>query len=131
MSAEIQRGIAQLELALQRLREALAQPETNPLWLDGTIQRFEFTIELSWRAIKRQLAFEGIETRTPRDTLERAFQAGWLRDETVWLKLLSDRNMTSHTYNQAVARQIYADVKAALPEMESALKVLRQRAPTP
>ncbi len=129
MSVEIQRGLTQLELALQRLREALAQPESNPLWLDGTIQRFEFTIELAWRALKKQLAHEGIDTRTPREALERAFQSGWLGDEETWLKLLSDRNLTAHTYNQAVARQIYADVKAAMPELEAVLALLRRRAP--
>ena len=32
--------------ALDRLGEALDQPEDNPLAIDGTIQRFEFAIEL-------------------------------------------------------------------------------------
>ena len=30
----------------------------NPLALDGTIPRFEFTIELFWKAMKRRLAIE-------------------------------------------------------------------------
>jgi len=46
MSAELARNLGQLGRALERLREALSEPATNPLAIDGTIQRFEFTIEL-------------------------------------------------------------------------------------
>jgi nucleotidyltransferase substrate binding protein (TIGR01987 family) len=58
-----------------------------------------------------------METITPRETMRRAFQAGWLEDEPMWLKLLVDRKATSHTYNETLALEVYEDVRAALPEM--------------
>ena len=39
-------SIANLGRALDRLEEALAEPMTNTLAVDGTIQRFEFGLEL-------------------------------------------------------------------------------------
>lgn len=119
--------MAALGRALERLREALAQPEDNPLAIDGTIQRFEFAIELSWKALRRLLTREGVTTTTPRETLRAAFQAGWLADEGAWLQMLRDRNETSHTYNEATAKRIYANVRLAFPEMERTYGLLRAR----
>jgi predicted nucleotidyltransferase len=73
--------------ALDRLEEALGQPLENPLAVDATIQRFEFTIELFWKALKRCLDFEGIDTSTPRGALQQAYQVGWLEDESKWLQI--------------------------------------------
>lgn len=125
--SEDARVLAALGRALERLREALAQPEDNPLAIDGTIQRFEFAIELSWKALRRLLTREGVTTTTPRETLRAAFQAGWLADEGAWLQVLRDRNETSHTYNEATAKRIYANVRLAFPEMERTYGLLRAR----
>jgi nucleotidyltransferase substrate binding protein (TIGR01987 family) len=59
--------------------------------------------------------------------LQEAFRAGWLADEAAWLQMLRDRNETSHTYNEAVARRIYANVRAAFPEMERTCLLLKGR----
>jgi len=123
------RVLATLGRALDRLREALAEPEDNPLAIDGTIQRFEFAIELFWKALRRLLIREGVTTTTPREALQAAFQAGWLADEGAWLQMLRDRNETSHTYNQVTARRIYASVRSTFPEMERAYGLLRTRLP--
>jgi nucleotidyltransferase substrate binding protein (TIGR01987 family) len=128
MSDEVERGVGDLGRALDRLREAFQEPESNPLAVDGAIQRFEFTIELFWKVLRRLLLLEGIETSTPREALQRAYQIGWLTDEATWLGLLRRRNETSHTYREELARAVYLDVKGALPEMERAFAIVRQRA---
>ena len=43
----IQQKLNNLGNAIARLREALDEPPENPLLVDETIQRFEFTFELS------------------------------------------------------------------------------------
>ncbi len=125
--ARAEQGLRNLGAALGRLREALAEPETSSLVVDGTIQRFEFVIELYWKTLKRLLAVEGIEARTPREALRAAYQAGWLEDETAWLQMLRDRNETSHIYDEAAARRIYGDVKQYFPELERAYRFLTAR----
>lgn len=113
--------------ALLRLGEALHEPENNPLVVDGTIQRFEFAIELYWKTLKRLLALEGIVTNTPREALQRAFQVKWLSDEQAWLQMLKDRNETSHLYDETVALRIYNHIKTYFPEMKRTYRFLCDR----
>jgi nucleotidyltransferase substrate binding protein (TIGR01987 family) len=128
-ASEDERALLALGRALDRLREALAEPADNPLAIDGTIQRFEFAIELTWKALRRLLVREGVTTSTPREALQEAYRVGWLADEGAWLQMLRDRNETSHTYNEAVARRIYASVRSSFPEMERTYRLLKGRFP--
>ena len=107
----------------------MAQPQDNPLAIDGTIQRFEFAIDLAWKALRRLLIREGVSTTTPREALQAAFHAGWLVDEAAWLQMLRDRNETSHTYNEATARRVYGSIRSAFSEMERTYRLLRARLP--
>lgn len=127
MNEKPSQSLTNLGAALERLREALQEPEENKLAIDGTIQRFEFVIELYWKTLKRLLAWEGIQTQTPREALQQAYQAGWLADETAWLQMLRDRNQTSHLYNEAMAREIYNHIKQYFPELERTYQFLRQQ----
>lgn len=126
--AEIARTLDALSLALARLREATEEPLSNPLAIDGTIQRFEFAIELFWKALRGLLAEEGIATSTPREALQAAYGAGWLRDETAWLQMLKDRNETSHTYSEPTARRVYESIRKNLSELETAYRFIQGRA---
>jgi nucleotidyltransferase substrate binding protein (TIGR01987 family) len=66
MSEEkIQQSLTNLGRGLTRLKEALDEPQSNSLIIDGTIQRFEFVIELYWKAFKRLLEREGVQANTP------------------------------------------------------------------
>lgn len=114
---KVEVSLRNLRRALDRLGEALEVPQSNTLAIDGTIQRFEFALELFWKTLKRLLAEEGVETSTPKDTLRKAFQAGWLTDEAAWLQMLSDRNTTSHIYDEETAKRIYDNIHRNYPEM--------------
>lgn len=61
----IQQKLNNLGNAIARLREALDEPPENPLLVDETIQRFEFTFELFWKTFKALLEAEGMEIATP------------------------------------------------------------------
>ena len=50
-------SLANLKKAMDRLREALEVPRTDPLVVEGTIQRFEFVIEIFWKALRRALEY--------------------------------------------------------------------------
>ena len=127
MNEKPSQSLTNLGAALERLAEALQEPTENKLAIDGTIQRFEFVIELYWKTLKRLLAWEGIQTQTPREALQQAHQAGWLADETAWLQMLRDRNRTSHLYNEAMAREIYDHIKQYFPELERTYQFLQHQ----
>ena len=69
-----------------------------------------------------------METSTPKDTLRRAFQAGWLTDEAAWLQMLSDRNTTSHIYNEETAKRIYGNIRRNYPEMVKVFEDIANKA---
>lgn len=128
--AKLRQGFANLGRAPDRLEEAVAQPEAaNPLVIDGTIQRFEFALELFWKSLKRLLAAEGIETATPKETSGAAYQAHWLHDQTAWLDMLADRNRTSHVYDAAMARSIHGRIKDYAPVMRASFTRLLAKIP--
>ena len=125
---KVEDSLANLGKAMDRLREALEVPRTSPLVLEGTIQRFEFVIEIFWKALKRALEYEGIVVKTPRESLKQAFAAGWLHDETAWLDMLDSRNTTSHLYlHEDLIEEAYNDKRKNFPELEKTYQFLRDR----
>ena len=91
--------------ALGRLEEALAEPP-SALVRDACIQRFEFSFELCWKAIKENLKQQGLECQPLKSCLREAFRQGWIDDEKAGIVLLDDRNLTSHTYDEELAEVI-------------------------
>lgn len=72
----------------------------------GLIQFFETAFELAWKTLKDYLESEGFDTKTPRDTLKQAFQIGLLADGGIWIKMLDDRNLMAHTYDDEESRKV-------------------------
>jgi len=128
-SSKVEDSLVKLEAALKRLGEALAEDNSNPLFIDGTIQRFEFVFELTWKTLKRALEVEGLVCQTPRETLKTAFQAGWINTEELWLQMLDDRNLTSHTYEEPTATQIYENIQTYYPELLTLAQLIRVKHP--
>jgi nucleotidyltransferase substrate binding protein (TIGR01987 family) len=113
VTAEARAVVETLGRALVRLRAAVEEPKTE--WTrDSAIQRFEFTFELAWKAVARLAREEGIECPSPRTALRTALRLGWIADDEIWLTMLDDRNRTSHTYNEAVAEELYSRLRAHL-----------------
>ena len=47
-----------------------------------------------------------------------------IQDEAVWLGMIGDRNLTSHTYDEDMAISIYEQLPAYLAEMQALLKAM-------
>ncbi|HEY5751702.1 MAG TPA: nucleotidyltransferase substrate binding protein [Chthoniobacterales bacterium] len=95
-----------------RLAEAVAQPESE-LIRDATIQRFEFTFEVVWKSLKLYPERQGHECGGPRLTLKKAFAENLIpspEEADVWFQMLEDRNLTSHAYDEALAKRIYEHI---------------------
>ena len=103
-----------LTSAITRLREVLAQPE-NDVSRDAAIQRFEFCFELAWKAIQVRTRDEGMDCQSPKSCLKIAFKNSWISDEPAWLAMLVDRNQTTHTYDEALAKSVYSRLPSYLP----------------
>ena len=98
--------------ALATLQRAIGLAQSRPLSeLEelGLIQAFEFTHELSWLLIRDFLVDQGVAGISgSRDAVREAVVRQLLPqgDETGWMAMIRSRNLTSHTYNPAVVREI-------------------------
>lgn len=89
--------------------------------IDATIQRFEFTVELAWKFLKGYFEERDIQLNYPKEIIMKAFEVALINDEEVWLQMLRDRNMTSHTYDEKLADEIYDRIKKYVPELHNLL----------
>jgi nucleotidyltransferase substrate binding protein (TIGR01987 family) len=114
-----------LTRALDRFGEALARDAAaDPIVIDAAIQRFEFSIELFWRVLQAALLRDGIAAASPRAALRAAYAQGWLAEEAVWLAMIEDRNRTSHTYREALAKLVFDRLPGYLAAMRTALALV-------
>lgn len=111
--------------ALGRMKEALAEPKTD-LVRDAVIQRFEFTFELAWKSLQEINRLNGIEAYGPRNAIREAARLGLLDDPNAWLDTLEDRNRTTHTYEEALANEIYNRIPRFVALAEALEKKIRQ-----
>lgn len=105
--SNFRRAFASLAAAVGLAR---ARPLSD-LEKQGLIQAFEFTHELAWNVMRDYFVYQGNTAITgSRDAVREAFSKGLLNDGEGWMEMLQSRNLTSHTYNQAVADEIVARI---------------------
>jgi nucleotidyltransferase substrate binding protein (TIGR01987 family) len=114
------------EKALNQLEKALKQPKSEYI-RDAVIQRFEFTYELAWKTIKAYLSTLDLTVLSPKEALKVAYQQGLITDAAAWSELHVKRNLTSHTYDEVLADEIYGYLqKEGLSLFLSLQQTLRQ-----
>lgn len=93
--------------AFENLDRAVTIKERDQIQKAGLVQFFEIIFELSWKMLKDYLYEQGfIDIFTPRAVIKKAFEIDLIKKGHTWLKLLSDRNLTVHTYNEEIAEKI-------------------------
>lgn len=114
---KIESVIIDLTSANQKLQEALNADPTE-LNQDATIQRFEFTFELSWKLMQEVLTNNLRKTRGVKDVIRQAQDMEIIDDCQKWFDFLDSRNLTVHTYKMEIARTIYTKIKNFPIEVE-------------
>ena len=106
----------QLETAIKRFEEMLEayrgnderQPLEQEAIQDSLIKRFEYTLEVAWKACKRHLEEEGFTeatTGSPKSIMRLALEAGLITDLEGWLGYIDFRQNTSHDYSEDKAER--------------------------
>jgi nucleotidyltransferase substrate binding protein (TIGR01987 family) len=89
------------------------------LEMAGIIQFFEMTFELAWKVLKDYLEAQGYLVNSPRETIKQAFQIGVIDNGHVWIDALSNRILTIHTYDEALAIKMTKEiVQLYFPELK-------------
>ncbi len=88
------------EKAYLRLKEALEKGDLNELERNGLIQRFEFTLDLSWKVMKDFLEEQGFFFKpSPKDTFRLAQENGYINYAQELIDGLDMRIELSHDYD--------------------------------
>ncbi len=97
--------------ALNQLTRFIAKDELDELQEQGLIQSFEYNHELAWKTLKDFLLDRGATgLYGPKDVTRAAFNAGLITESQAWMAMITDRNLTSHTYNEDVTKKILAHI---------------------
>jgi nucleotidyltransferase substrate binding protein (TIGR01987 family) len=118
---ELKKRLHSCQQALATLDEAVNMP-FSVIVRDAAIQRFEYSFESLWKLLKTYLAkHEGILCNSPKRCFRQALQVGLLSVEEaeMCLVMTDDRNLTSHTYIEAVAEAIYRKLPSYLTVMHT------------
>lgn len=101
--------------AFMLLREAVEMDfeKMDNMQKESFVQRFEFTFELAWKTLKDVMEYDGIifETVSPKHVIRDAFQYKYINNIEIWLKMVDDRNLMSHTYNYATFETVLLEIK--------------------
>ncbi len=127
--------LSSLEKALTRLEYAVERSQKVPLdeeVRDSVIQRFEYSYELCWKMLKRQLE---IDSQTPasidamgfKEMIREGAERGLIDNPEVWFEYRRQRNITSHVYNETKAISVYKTALVFLQDAKRLLQKLKQR----
>jgi nucleotidyltransferase substrate binding protein (TIGR01987 family) len=136
-----------MKLDLSALRDAVAAPEKSLGYLyselakdpdlreqfrAACIQAFEFTYEVGYKMLKRQLEQIAsnpaeIDQMTFMQVIRSGAEAGLIADVARFKDYRDKRNITSHAYNQQKAEQIVAVLRDFAADSRLLLAQLEQR----
>ncbi len=110
--SKVEFGFLRLEKVLLALEYIVGRPyEEDRSGIDATTLRFKFVFDLFLKLLKAILETKGVEVQYPKDVLRESFKGHLIDHEDQWLEMLKDRNLSSHTYDEKLADEIFARVK--------------------
>ncbi len=128
-------NLESLELATSSLERATTRSEKHKQdeeLRDAVIQRFEYTYELAWKMLKRQIekdapSKEAIDQLSYKELIREGFERGLIAKVEPWFAYREARNTTSHTYNEKSAKEVHAVALKFLPDVKKLLEELKKR----
>ncbi len=131
--SSLRNALTALEKSLHFLASDMSKdPDLHEQFRAAAIQAFEFTHELAFKMLKRQLEQmsadpASIDTMGYMDIIRTGAEAGLIQDIARYRDYREKRNITSHTYDQAKAEQIVSILKDFREDIRHLLAELERR----
>jgi len=99
------RALLSLESNIKKIKNMNENMEDFDIYRDSTIQRFEYSIELSKKLMANYI--EAIDKRVhgQKIIIKKAYEFE-LIDNEIWFEMIDDRNITSHEYSEKLAQEL-------------------------
>ena len=108
----------------------LAQPIQNGLKA-GVIQNFEITYELCWKFMKRylehQLGSSYVDGVSRAELFRLSAEHHLIKNVNAWRKYHECRNLTSHTYDENIANDVFAASVEFAKDAKKFLQAIEER----
>jgi nucleotidyltransferase substrate binding protein (TIGR01987 family) len=128
--------LSSLKKAMTTLEEALSAHQhntQNSFITDACIQRFEYTYELAHKTIRRYLEMNEPTSISVKDLsfqalIRLAYERSLLNLELIhWKEFREARNLTSHTYDENKAKDIFKIIPKFLAEAKFLHDAIQKR----
>ena len=111
---------------------AAADPRRRATLVSGVEQHFEFTFELCWKMLKRQLEREvpspsELDGLSYRELFRLGHERGLVTTIDAWFEFRELRNITAHTYSREKADKVAASAPALLGAAQALLTAIESR----
>lgn len=94
--------------------------------LEGTVQNFNLTFDISWKVMKdilvKRMGVSDFAIGSPRDTLQAAYTNKLIFDDE-WLQMLRIRNQLAHDYDGSLASESFHSIISTFYECFEKFKV--------
>jgi len=109
--------------AFGQLKRFVETEDLNEMESQGLIKAFEYTYELAWKTLQDLLEYKGYQNIAgPRPVIEQSYQDGYITDGNLWMAMHQSRNLTSHTYEEATAKEIVEKIRGVYIDLFKDLK---------
>lgn len=129
--SRLQQFMSDYGRALGELEEAASWTDIDKPHRDSTILRFVLVYEVTWKTLMFALAEVGPEVDTARDAFRQAYRQHWINDENLWLGMIRDRNLVTHTYREATAVAVYERIKGYVSAYRNTYDLLKEEFANP
>lgn len=119
-------------ISLQRVLERSSTVPGDEDIRDACIKRFKYTYELAFKMLKRQLdqelpSREELDQLSFRDVIRVGAERGLIAMPERWFDYRDKRNITSHTYDEEKAREVFSVLSDFAADATDLLARLKNR----
>ena len=116
--------------SLNNLNKSKSADPAADFVLEGTIQNYNLTFDLSWKVMKdilvKQLGINDFAIGSPRAVLQASFTNGLISDD-IWLQMLKTRNLLAHDYDGKIAEQKFSVIISDYYDAFEKLKIMIEK----
>jgi nucleotidyltransferase substrate binding protein (TIGR01987 family) len=130
----LKKAIEQLEKSLKYANSEMAKKDKELFeqFRNSVIQCFEFTYEVSWKMLKRQIEKDSaspelVDTFSYNELIRDAAERGLIDNPQQWFNYRHYRNLTAHAYDHEKAQQVFLAANDLLASSKSLFMLLQAK----
>lgn len=125
----LQKQILLFEKANKTLQKVFVEQETfSELEKDWVIQRFEYTVEIWWKTLKKVLEYSKLDfTPSPKEIIRESYKLNFIKSLELWDEFLDIRNQMSHVYSDYYSKDNFDFIKLNCWEITKTIEILKKQ----